>query len=265
MTDRTRTTARKPIAWAVFALLFAPLGWLLADELTDEPPAAPAVSAFAPAEDLVSQVDLFLADFAAALADEATYADKKDTVSRDAHTLATLAVALGLHDTPNDLRTSAPALLAAAQALATAADYAAAQQALEGVKKAVHGEATEGPALSWTEKVASLGRLMKQVNNVNVRLRRGVRRLDPNKTDENARYAALLAVIAQATTVDTHEVQDPAQVGEWFQYCGDMRDAAGEVNAAIRAADKSAVDAGMKKLTQSCEACHAAFRVDATE
>ena len=260
-TTRRLTAFAAIAAFAAFVPLFAPLGWLLADE----PPAAPAVSTFAPAEDLVSQVQLFLTDFDAALADEAAYADKKDTVARDAHTLATLAVALGLHDTPNDLQASAPALLEAAQDLASAVDYAAAQQALAAVKQAVAGEATDGPTLTWNEKVASLERLMKQVNNVNIRLRRGVRRLDPNKTDENARYAAVLGVIAQAAAIDTHEVPDRARDPEWVKYCHDMRDAAGEVNAAIRAADKAAVSAGMTELTQSCEACHAAFRVETTE
>jgi hypothetical protein len=256
-----RSTTRRLTACLAFLLLFAPLGWLLAED----PAPAPAVSAFAPAPDLVSQVQLFLTDFDAALADEAAYADKKDTVSRDAHTLATLAVALGLHDTSNELQASAPALLKAAQELATAADYAAAKEALAAVKQAVAGEATDGPSLTWNEKVASLGRLMKQVNNVNIRLRRGVRRLDPNKADENARFAAVLGVIAQSAAIDTHEVPDRARDPEWVQYCHDMRDAAGEVNAAIRAADKEAVAAGMTKLTQSCEACHAAFRIETTE
>ena len=38
-----------------------------------------------------------------------------------------------------------------------------------------------------------------------------------------------------------------------------MRDYAGEVNAAIRKGDRPAADKAMKKLSQSCDDCHAVF------
>jgi cytochrome c556 len=72
-------------------------------------------------------------------------------------------------------------------------------------------------------------------------------------------------VIAQAATADTHEVKDPNEIPRWQELCGQMRDAAGEVNAAVRAGDRAAVDAAMKRLTQSCDDCHKTFRVETTE
>jgi cytochrome c556 len=39
-----------------------------------------------------------------------------------------------------------------------------------------------------------------------------------------------------------------------------MRDASGEVNSAVRAQDQALVVTAMKRLKQSCDACHAKFR-----
>ena len=39
-----------------------------------------------------------------------------------------------------------------------------------------------------------------------------------------------------------------------------LRDAAGEVNSAVHAQDQARVDAGMSRILESCEACHAKFR-----
>jgi cytochrome c556 len=39
-----------------------------------------------------------------------------------------------------------------------------------------------------------------------------------------------------------------------------MRDASGEVNSAVHALDQARVDAGLKRLLASCDACHAKFR-----
>jgi hypothetical protein len=104
---------------------------------------------------------------------------------------------------------------------------------------------------------------MKQVTFVYNRLKRG---MQPNRfdqlADDSARYAAILAVIGQVTNFDTHEVKDPAELPEWYRYCGEMRDAAGEVGAAIHARQLDAAVAGMKKLETSCTGCHQVFRKD---
>jgi hypothetical protein len=226
-----------------------------------EPPKAPPVSTFAPAEDLVKQVDLFVADFKAGLASQQDYSDKKIMLTRNAHTLAVLGVALGLHDQQNRLKDSAPALVAAAQELAKAEDYAAAQAAFTQVQQAVAGAAKKGPELKWSHKVASLGQIMKQVTATDTRLRRNLRRFD-QLAEENARSASLLAVIAQAAMYDTHEVKNPEELGKWYQMSADMRDIAASVATAIRAKDKPAAEAGLKRLTQSCDDCHSVFQTE---
>jgi hypothetical protein len=226
-----------------------------------EPPQPPKVSSFAQAADLVKQVDDFLADFETCLASEQNYSDKKILLTRNAHTLAVLGVALGLHDQENRLQESAPALVAAAQELAKAKDYAAAKAAFEKVKAATSGKVKQGPELAWNKKVASLGQIMKEVAATDTRLRRNMRRFD-RLAEENARSAALLAVIAQATLYDTHEVKNPDDLGKWYQMSADMREVAASIGTAIRANDKAAAEAGIKRLTQSCDDCHAVFQTE---
>ncbi|HVC96579.1 MAG TPA: hypothetical protein VND64_23035 [Pirellulales bacterium] len=226
--------------------------------LAGDPPASPPVSRFAPADDLAVQIKFTISGFGALVASEEAYQADADKLRRDAHTLAALALVLGMHDSEHPLKAAAPALVATARALAQAKDYASAKQAVEAVQKAVAGEggAVDGE-LKW-EKVAGLGQLMKQVTATNTRLKRGLKRFD-DKKDENARDAAVLAAIAQMAVYDTHEVKRPEDLDQWYQFCGQMRDAAGELNAKVKAADKEGAGAAMVKLGKSCEACHAVF------
>lgn len=227
-----------------------------------DPPAPPKLSQVMPADDLVQQVDQFITSTRASLVDEATYADKARSITKEAHTLAAVALMLAQHDQDHRLKSAAPALLVAAQRLAKAKDYAAAKQAFEAVEDAADGEPTEaGPAVKW-EKVAGLGQMMKQVTIINGRLKRNLRRFEERKAD-NARDAAVLAAIAQATYYDTHEVKDPSQVDKWYQLCGEMRDAAGDLNSKVRASDKSGAEAALVNLGKTCESCHLSFQVKA--
>ena len=70
---------------------------------------------------------------------------------------------------------------------------------------------------------------------------------------------AVIAIIAQGTMADTHEAKTPEQEQQWQAFSVQMRDAAGAVNAAIRAQDEAAAGAAMENLQQSCEDCHAVF------
>jgi hypothetical protein len=226
--------------------------------LSADPPAPPQLSKVVPADDLVARVRAFDGELQTMLADEKTYQDESHKVKRDAHTLSAVAMVLGLYDTDHELKSAAPALLKAARELAAAPDYAAAKQA--GTE--LHAALTEKKSAAEPvkpEKVASMGQLMKQVTFVNNRLKRGMRRLN-DKTDEKAHDAALLAAIAQAIVYDTHEVKKVEQQEDWYRFCGEMRDAAGELNAKIKAADKQGADAALKRLGQSCDTCHQVFR-----
>lgn len=226
--------------------------------LSADPPAPPKLSQIVPADDLVAQVRAFDGDFQKALVDEKTYQDESHKVKRDAHSLAAVAMVLGLYDTDHELKSAAPALVKAARELAAAADYAAAKQAASELHAAL---AEKGAASEPVKpgKVASMGQLMKQATFINTRLKRGLRRLN-DKTDEKARDAALLAAIAQAIVYDTHEVKKEEQQEDWYRFCGEMRDAAGQLNAQIKAADKQGAETALKRLGQSCEACHQVFR-----
>jgi cytochrome c556 len=74
--------------------------------------------------------------------------------------------------------------------------------------------------------------------------------------------AAILAAIAQAVTPDTHEVKDPAGIPTWYQLCGEMRDAAGQLNAAAKAKDAAGAEKALGLMTQKCDRCHSVFRVE---
>ena len=234
---------------------------VLVGVVVGDPPAPVAVSKYAPADDLIKQVDLYVASMRDGLADMAVYTDKSRLITRDAHTMAALALALAQSDENHKLKESAPALLAAARDLSKAKDYDAAKTAFTAVEAAVAGKAASAPDVKW-ERVAGLGQLMKQVTFVNNRLRRNISRFDARK-DDNARDAAVLAVIGQAVMFDTHEVKNPDDLDKWYQLCGEMRDTAGGLNAAVHAGDKSAAEAALEKLRKNCDACHETFRVRA--
>jgi len=195
-----------------------------------------------------------------AVATEQEYKDSEGKIAKEANTLVLIALALGLHDTDNKHKASAAALMKAAQELAAAKDYASAKKAVEAVKAAAEGKGAAAPAALKWEKVAALPELMKQVPMVNTKMKRYLKgsRFKSNAKD-TAGFSAVLAVVAQGSMADTSEAKSEEQVKQWYGFCAQMRDAASELNKAIRAGDQSAADAAMKKLTQSCDDCHAVF------
>lgn len=246
-------------AVAILSVAIGSLGVVLAAD----PPAPPKLSTVAPAADLVAQAKLYVEGFAKGLASEQDYKDNADKIKRDAHTLTALALVLGNHDADNELKASAPAVIATSQELAKAKDFAAAKSALEKVRLAMEGKgepAADAGAPKWA-RVASMGQLMKQVTFVNNRLKRGMRRFG-KQNEEQARDAAVLAAIAQTVVYDTHEVKNPGDLDRWYQLCGQMRDAAGELNAKVSTADKAGAEAALLKLAQNCDDCHKVFRIE---
>lgn len=244
---------------AVVTMVF---GALIPTAWCADPPAAPATSTYAPADDLIAQVNASIAELETALATADDFEVKKTRVVREANTLAALGLVLALHDSDHPLKASASALVPASQKLAAAQSADEAKPALEAVKAALAGGSDKSDPPAWG-KVAGLGALMKQVTFTNTRLRRGVTgKRFADQAADTARYAALLAAIAQVAQYDTHEVKDPAQVPQWYEYCAAMRDSAGRINAAAKANDQAAATAAMKDLEQSCSGCHKAFRVE---
>jgi len=245
-----------------FCAVVGAVAMTMAPWLTAAAPTPPKVSEFAPVEDVLGQVDYYLNRLEAALANEAEYSQgKKNRVNKDSNTLVVLLLAIGLHDQDSKLRAAAPTLLPLAQKLAALADdYSQAKQAFDELQATSEQGATGGQPLKW-EKVAKLGQLMKQVPTINNRLKRSLRKSKFEKdAAKSAGYAAALAAIAQAAMADTHEVKNPDDTQKWYDFCTTMRDAAGQINSAVRAQDFDTATAAMERMQTNCDDCHAVFR-----
>jgi cytochrome c556 len=230
--------------------------------LRSNPPQTPQVSSFAPQADLLNQVDFFVGRVDESLADPKAFdLAKQARTLKDANTLAVLALVLSQHDADFPEKSSMAALLQAAQALAVVgSDATKAQAALTDIKAARTGKSPSQQLVKW-ERVAALPALMKQVPLIHAGLKRGVTPARLKKTaEQSAGQAAALAAIAQASLFDDEYAKSPEAVAAWQTFCAQMRDAAGEVNSAVHAGDQARVDAGMKSMHESCEACHAKFR-----
>ena len=232
-----------------------------------EPPQSPPPSTFAPADDLVAQVDFYLHRTDETLANKSDFDDAAKTrLRKDANTLTALFLTLGLHDTENRYKTAAPTLVTDSQALAKVADYDAAEAAFNHLKKTASSGAgvSGGGKLRW-ERAASIGQLMKQVTSINSALKRGLSGDGEHFKElqqQSAGTSAALAAIAQTVLADTHEATRPADVQKWYQYCAEMRDTAGAVNVAVHAGNQQKATEEMVGLTKSCDNCHAVFRKD---
>ena len=242
---------------AVFVLTIL----LLAADVPQAPrPLAP--SRYAPAADLLREVDYFIGRIGDSLADPAAFdLAKQSRTLKDANTLAALALVLALHDEDFAEKPAMGQLLSASRRLSDSAeDYEQATAAFATIKAARTGKVEPAGRPRW-EKVASLPALMKQVPLIHSRLKRGVdkRRL-ARLAEQSTAHSAALAAIAQASMLDTEYAKTPDEVERWYAYCAEMRDAAGTLNAAIHAQDPQRVNQSMERLVQSCEACHATFR-----
>jgi hypothetical protein len=252
-----RFASCKVLGWLAVAAVACAAGGVAVGA---EPPAAPKVSTFAPAKDVVSQIETYVARLEESVASEDDFKEAEAKVVKDANTLILLALAAGLHDEDNKAKAAAPAIMKAAEELAKAKGYAAAKAGVAAVKKAL--DATDGnPAeLKWV-KSASLPDLMKQVPLVNSRLKRNLRGPKfKSKARDNAGDAATLGVIAQGSIADDSEAKkNNEDVQKWFRLCVQMRDAAASLNKAVHEGNQDAADKAMSALNQSCDDCHAVF------
>ena len=241
-----------------------------------EPPAAPKVSTFAPAKDIVAQINFYVSrlEESDAIQNEAAFKqaleDAKDTatgktpelppqIAKDSNTLILLALAAGLDDEDNQLKAAAPSLFKAAQELAKAKGFAAAKAGVAAVKKALDAAEGNPGELKWV-KSASLDDLMKQVPLVNSRLKRNLRGPKfKSKAKDNAGDAATLAVIAQGSLADTSEAKSDEDVAKWYGFCVQMRDAAAALNKAVHEGNQDAADKAISALNQCCDDCHDVF------
>ncbi len=231
----------------------APTEAVSADALPVDAP----VSAYAPAEILLGQVEQYMTRMEEVVATPDEYKDGAVRIAHDSNTMIVIALALGLHDEDSKLKASAPAILKAAQAVAATEDYEAAKEAVGKLKAAVT-EGGKGPELKW-EKVASLKELMEQVPLIHASIRRRVSRRFEKNTEGIAGDAATVAAIAQGTLPNTDETKEPEKTEEWVKYSIQMRNAAAEVLTAAKANNEEAANAAFTKLDQSCHDCHKVF------
>jgi hypothetical protein len=234
---------------------------LLSSSLAAQAPDDAKPSSYAPAADLVRQVTAYVESLTAATADAEEYnEDKQAEVHRDANTLASIALVLGMHDQENSLKPAAAKLIAASKHLA--AEHEDAQKAAAAVKaiKAIVDKPEKGEAIKW-QASGEMVALMKQVPIVNNNLRRGVDgRRFTQSADKNAALAATLAAIAQAAMLDTDYVASETDRPHWIKSSKAMRDGSAEALAAIRKNDQAAAKAAMDKIVKSCDDCHHKFR-----
>ncbi len=256
-----RHTLNQQISVFVFGISVLAAGFMLA-----EVPAPEKVSAFAPIDDLTGQVDYYVESLERSVdvpADQYTEANQ-DTVSKSAATLAALAMLVSNHDQESPLKSAAPAIFVAARALgAEAKDLQTAKDRVAAIKRTVTaGGGAGGEPLKW-QTAGDLEDLMKQVSAINSRLKRGVSSRSLKRyADRTTGYAVTMAAIAQAAMADDSYVGDETEMKQWVQYCIDMRDAAGAVNAAIHQQDEAKVEAAMTMFKKSCDDCHKAFEID---
>ncbi len=194
-------------------------GGILVSRAFSEAPAVPKVSTFAPAEDLLQQIDFFMGRVAESLADPADFdLAKQARTLKDANTLAALSLVLALSDQDHPQKASMPMMLRAAQRLAVAEDSFEKANAAFGEIRRARGGAVEPVAAARWEKSASLAALMKQVPLIHAGLKRGV---EPSRltrqAPQSAGQSAALAAIAQASMVDSEYAKTPAEVEKWYE------------------------------------------------
>jgi hypothetical protein len=237
------------------ALVLAARGAAAAD-----PPAAPKLSTFAPASDLVRQTDYYLGRLDESLASESQYKEDKEKITKDGNTLILIALALGLDDRDNKYKEAAPGVERDARRLAKATTYAAAKAALADTHRELSAP-VQAYVLGWDKASASLAELMKQVPLINARLKRNLK--NPKrfalKAKDTEGDTATLAVIAQGSMGAVSQTKKPTEAAKWVSLCAEMRDAAAAVNKAIHAGDPKATEKAMKPLAESCDNCHTVF------
>lgn len=251
---RSWSRVPQPLGWFL-VLLIVPL--IAADEpnVADKKP-----SQYAPIQDVVAQVEMFLKQLGEDLSAEADYGDDQKTrVVKDANTLIVLAQVLGNHDQDHEKKGAAAGLFAASEKLANSTgSYAKAKPAFDAVTAA--WQATAPAEVTW-DPTASLQELMAEVPILNNRLRSGVtgRRFD-RTIEQNAGLATTLAAIAQASLRDTDYCDDEADQARWAKICADMRDACADVAVSVRKKDQKAATAALERVVKTCDDCHHEFR-----
>jgi hypothetical protein len=222
--------------------------------------AATAVSDFAPLEDLRQQLDYYFSQLGSDMESQEEYNEvRQSRVAKDANTVIVIAQAFAAHqqDTP-EKQASAEMVEAAREMVDGASDLEAARAAFEKLKES---RMASGDGVSW-EPVADLVLLMQQVPVVNNSLRAGVNSRRFERSAERSKgYAATLAAIAHASSLDTSYCAGEEDEQLWKEICLKMRDATADVRRAIEAQDQAKAQQALARVVETCDACHHRFRL----
>lgn len=243
--------------WIFPVCLFA---LVASDAFTADVPAVKP-STYAPAKDLIAQVEFFLDRIETDLEDPDEYLEEQQKrVGMDANTVAALAAVLGVHDEEHPLKAGAAALVQHAKGMAkNVKDYGTTKA--EFVKAIQALEATSGGGKVGLAGSGDLAQLMRQVPIVNNSLRSGVMgtRFERLK-EKSAASAATLAAIAEVSAYDDSYCVEDDDLEKWQKICYEMRDASAAVAKATRAGDQETAKKQLDRLVQTCDDCHHAFR-----
>ncbi|MGQ0634913.1 MAG: hypothetical protein ACT4QC_09905 [Planctomycetaceae bacterium] len=245
------------------ALVFASLGTLTFAAWLPAYAGAPAkISDVAPVADLAIEADAKIKAIEEALASNEKYMEtKSSTLPRDAGVLAVLAQAIVETDENSEWKATAAGVRDGAIAIATATSLEDAKKGFAAVTDARAGKPTNAKSDADWAKLCKLRSVMKEVTFRNNKLRSAKRKM-PEKPEEVARHASVLAVLALVAHEDTHEVKDPAQVGEWKKFAMEFQKHMTEAATAFKKADKDAAAKAFDSAATNCNDCHAKFKPD---
>ncbi len=221
----------------------------------------PKPSKYAPANELMEQLQDMVKKLDADLTEKESYAEEHEArVMMNANTVAAIALVLGMHDQDNPVKKKAAKVIGAAQDLASNSDeFDGAQKSLIALKATIESDEKSDP-VKW-ESVADIIELMKQVPIANNNLRRGVtnRRFERAKA-RTAAYASGLAALAQASLHDDTYCGDEEDFAKWKKYCAEMRDGASQTREAVLRGDQDAAKRALEIVAKTCDKCHEDFR-----
>ena len=213
-----------------------------------------------PADDMIAQAEFFQGRIAESLSGAGGYDEPEQArVQKDAQTLAILYLCLARHDQKHALSGAAAGRYETARQVAEGyKDSAKAKAALDKLASQSQGTPTTGNPPAW-QAVGEIPVQMKHSQFVENRMKRGLadERSFKRRAKETAGYVATMAAYGQVWRLMAPK-DDPH--GKWAQFSDEQRDAAGTLNGAIHKQDWPVARDAARKLTQSCNACHAIYR-----
>jgi len=217
------------------------------------------VKEVAPLTDLVFEVNARIAELEESLATEETYEDlKEDDIRRAFGVLACLAQAIAEHGDAEQTEIAGPALRDAALSFSLKSSFVQAQGALQGLKSAQSGAATDAPVEHDWAKLINMHPMMEEIEVRSGKLVRVTRR--PRGKPEETAHTSTIAVLTLAMMADTHEVKDKADIPQWQEMSAEYQQLMTQLSTAIREKDRGTAGKLLQQATESCDRCHEKFR-----